>query len=311
MIDGRPSATALLVALSVAREGTRHGLPPDSRVLADTALAAAGGFWRLSGWLARHAAGRALLHALESVALPGLAEHHCRRKAWLWQHLLTLPHDHRTIWLGVGFDALALALQTHRPDIACVETDHSDTLALRRRLIDAPHRNTEALHLPGDAERLLRLCRSAPATLITEGLLMYLPPRPLLRLFRHLSELPSPPRLLFSALQPSRCNGRGFAKPQPLRDSWLLRHGEPFRWRLPPERLSRLLQRSGYVVDAAWDGVGFGEYLIAASHRSLLAASGVVVGWNGQQPDEVAIPIGHRTARLGEKQAVKRRNTCW
>lgn len=265
MIDGRPSATALLVTLSVAREGARHGLPPESMSLADATLASAGSFWRALGWLARHAMGRALLRGIESATLPGLAAHHCRRKAWLWQHLLALPQGHRTIWLGVGFDALGRALQTPRPDITRVETDYPDTLALRRRLIDDPHHTSEALRLPDDTERLLHLCRSAPATLIAEGLLMYLPPRPLLRLLKRLSELPSPPRLLFSALQPPTLDGRGFARAHPLGEHWLLRQGEPFRWRLLPERLTHLLQRAGYSIEVVWDGAGFGEYLIATT----------------------------------------------
>lgn len=272
MIAGRASATALLVALSVMREGVRHHLPAASIAMANAALGSARGIWRGLGWLARHAAGRAALRSFESFVLPGLATHHCQRKGQLWQHLLARPQGGRIIWLGVGFDALGRALQSHRPDIACVETDHPDTLAMRRLLIDDPHRRTEALQLPSDAEHLLHLCRSAPTTLIAEGLLMYLPPRPLLRLLRQLSRLPTPPHLLFSALEPTRLGGRGFARAQPIGERWLLRQGEPFRWRTSPQGLMRVLQHAGYGAELMWDGAGFGEYLITASPASRVTA---------------------------------------
>ncbi|WP_395795285.1 hypothetical protein [Aquimonas sp.] len=87
MIAGRPSATALLVALSVWRHGAAHGLPDASIRIAGEALTGARGIWP---WLRRCAATRVggwLLDRLESLLLPGLGAHHCRRKQWLWQAL--------------------------------------------------------------------------------------------------------------------------------------------------------------------------------------------------------------------------------
>ena len=264
MRDGQPSATALIVALSVVREGARHGLAADTCDLAAAALQRAGGPWRLLGWLARSAAGRLLLRVAELPSLPGLARHHCCRKAWLQRRLLAAPPTRDVVWLGVGFDALGRTLLRVQPRLRLLETDHPATLALRRALLGpAPGSTSAALRLPDAADALLRLCAARECTLVAEGLPMYLAPRPLLRLLRGLAALPMPPRLVFSALLPTSPHGRGFARPSRVVDRWLRGRGEPFRWRIAPTRLARLLATAGYSV-AARSEDSFGEYVIDA-----------------------------------------------
>ncbi len=316
MIAGRPSATALLVALSVWRLGAAHDLPDASIRTAGEALTGARGIWP---WLRRCAATRVggwLLVRLESLLLPGLAAHHCRRKQWLWQALSTRSDCQRWIWLGVGFGGLGRALRGQRfatdrvepglaeadpfgahliepgqletdlidrapikpapikPDL--IELDHPDSLALRRRLPliqSAPGIPMRPLNLPGDAASLQRLCSERPAIVVAEGLLMYLPPRPLLRLLRALARLPNPPELWLSALSPEHPQGLGFAQRRGLTRAWLSAHGEPFRWRIEPERLRALLRRHGYVTEQLWDGAGYGEFMLCARAVSGRAAT--------------------------------------
>jgi O-methyltransferase involved in polyketide biosynthesis len=265
MIAGRPSATALLVALSVLRCGGRYGLPGISLRVADDALRLAGGYW---GWLrrlARTRPGRRMLDTIETLALPGLANHHCARKRWLFERMRTFAPDLHPIWVGVGFDALGLALleRAHAPSI--MELDHPDSLRLREIIAPSSSRIVRhALSLPEDGERLLAICRERPSVLIVEGVAMYLPPRPLLRLLRRLAALPTPPRLLFSALAPISVDGRGFAAERGSTRRWLARQGEPFRWRCGAQRMLVLLQRLGYEANAVWEDGGFGEYAIDA-----------------------------------------------
>jgi hypothetical protein len=285
MIAGRPSATALLVALSVLRRGERHGLPHVSIALADAALRQAGGAWP---WLARcaHSAiGSWVLDAIEGIALPGLATHHCRRKRWLLERLRTLPSDARLLWLGVGFDGLGLALCDERSSRRMVELDHPDSLRLRRYALDglasgdtfdAAKRariDRSALTLPNESAHLIALCAqqkqhrdgiARPTTLVMEGVAMYLPPRDLVRLLRILAALPAPPRLVFTALEPTKASGRGFGTDRALTRRWLARRGEPFRWRCAASRLHTLLRRHGYAISASWDNDGYGEYAIDA-----------------------------------------------
>lgn len=271
MIAGRPSATALIVALSVARRGLAFALPAPSLRIATRALAAAGGGWRLLASLARYRAGAALLDTLERIALPGLATHHCRRKAWLLGRLRSLAPHTRILWPAIGFDGTGLSLLASRHDLRLHELDHPDTLRLRERIVGiAPGVSRSALHLPDDGSVLLDLCGASattPCVVVVEGLTMYLPARPLLRLLRALAALPSPPRLLFTALTPTRVRGAGFAAENGIARHWLSRHREPFLWRCPQERMQRLLRCLGYRIDDAWDGAGYGEYAIDALPR--------------------------------------------
>jgi O-methyltransferase involved in polyketide biosynthesis len=268
VIAGRPSATALLVALSVWRAGARYGLPDCAIRIAGEALLHAGGVWPWLRACARWAPGRWLLTALEALLLPGLAVHHCRRKRWLWEALQARAQARHLIWLGVGFDGLARALRARDPHLEVTELDHPDSLALRLQLpaVQAdPGLPLQPLALPDGAGTLVRLCAGAPAMLIAEGLLMYLRPRALLRLLRALARLSLPPLLWISALAPVHPGGRGFARAHGLTRRWLHARGEPFRWRLPPERLQALLRRHGFLTEALWTGEGYGEYVLCAA----------------------------------------------
>ena len=275
MIAGRPSATALMVALSVVRRGRAFALPDASLRIAAHALDAAGGGWRLLAGLARHRVGSALLDAIERLALPGLATHHCRRKQWLLQRLRRLAPGTRLFWPAVGFDGTGHALHAEashpdRHDLRLHEFDHPDTLRLRECIVgNTPGVSRSALRLPDDGGVLLDLCAaSGTSCLVVEGLAMYLPARPLLRLLRALAALPSPPRLLFTALAPTHRDGAGFAAENGIVRRWLARQREPFLWRCPQARMLGLLRRLGYRIDADWDGAGYGEYAIDAVPRA-------------------------------------------
>lgn len=268
MIAGRPSATALMVALSVLRRGRAFGLPDLSLRIAARALDSSGGGWRLLAALARNRAGAALLDAIEALALPGLAAHHCRRKQWLLQRLQRLAPGTCLLWPAVGFDGTGLALRTDRDDLRLHEFDHPDSLRLREHTIEtASGVSRSTLSLPDDGGALLDLCAAstAPCVVVVEGLAMYLPARPLLRLLRALAALPSAPRLLFTALAPTHADGTGFASENGVTRRWLSRQREPFLWRCPQARLQGMLRRLGYRIDASWDGAGYGEYAIDAT----------------------------------------------
>lgn len=273
MIPGRPSATALIVALSVARRGAAAGLPDTSLRIAARALDAAGRHWRWLGRLARHRSGRALLDLVERIALPGLAAHHCARKRWLLDRLRAMPPAGDLLWPAVGFDGTGASLAESHPRLRVREYDHPDTLRLRARIADTHARvSCTPIDLPDGIADLRAqgldegIDEGVAATLVAEGVAMYLPPRPLLRALRTLARWPVPPRLLLTALAPISTQGRGFSADSGLVRRWLSAHGEPFLWRCAPERLERLLQRHGYAIDARWNGAGYGEYALDARH---------------------------------------------
>lgn len=262
----QPSATAMLVAASVARHGVAHGLPAVAVDLAERALALGASHGSPVGLLARNRLGRVLLTALERVALPGLGSHHCARKAWLWERLQRKPAVERQIlWLGVGFDGLGRALASGAHDVHVIETDHPATLRLRRALVRDDAIKMAALELPAQLDALAAHCAERPTTVVCEGVLMYLHARTVMRALRALAALPEPPHLIFSVLDTLRPAGRGFRRPSNLVRQWLQFQGEPFRWRASPERVRSCLSAAGYVVAHQWHGNGFGEYAIEAS----------------------------------------------
>ncbi len=266
MTPGKPSATAMLVAASVARRGAAHGLPTPALRLAERALVLGAQQGSVLAALAGNRFGRCLLDAIEHIVIPGLATHHCARKAWLWRRLQRRQAgDGQLAWLGVGFDGLGRALVARGSNARVVETDHPDTLGLRRRLAGEHGVEMRGIELPAQLGALLAMCAAMPTTLICEGMLMYLPARDVVRTLHALAALPAPPRLIFSALDTLQPGGRGFRRPAAAVHRWLNRHCEPFRWRMRPDRVVRCLASVGYVEDGRWDGNDFGEYVIEAA----------------------------------------------
>ncbi|TCZ82601.1 class I SAM-dependent methyltransferase [Lysobacter sp. N42] len=264
MKPGAASATALLVATSLVRQGPTHGLPSVAVEVARRVVEAARGSW---AGLARHRPGRWLLALAERVILPGLAAHHCARKAWIWTRLRRRAvADGVVVWAGVGFDGLGRALLRHVPRVTVVETDHPDTLRLRRAWLGDDGVTLQAVALPHGIDTLAAACTGRPATLVCEGVLMYLARRDVVDMLRRLVALPAPPRLIFSALDTRETGGAGLRGHGTMARRWLDRHGEPFRWRARPASVQRCLARTGYRVTAQWDGCGFGEYVIEAEH---------------------------------------------
>lgn len=265
MTPGKPSATAMLVASSVARRGAEHRLPSLAVCLAEGALALGAQQGSLLASLAGHRFGRWVLDALEHMVLPGLAAHHCARKAWIWSRLQRRQaRDGQLVWLGVGFDGLGRALLERGSNVRVVETDHPDTLRLRRILVGGQGVEMRAIELPAQLGALLEICAATPTTLICEGVLMYLPARDVVRTLHALAALPAPPRLIFSMLDTRQPGGRGFRQPTATVQRWLDRHGERFRWRLRPDRVGRCLASFGYAVNGRWNGNNFGEYMLDA-----------------------------------------------
>jgi hypothetical protein len=213
-------------------------------------------------WLGRHRLGRLLLASLEWLVLPGLAAHHCARKAWLWQRL---PSKRRLLWLGVGFDGLGRALLASNGLARVIETDHPDTLRMRRELVSDGAAMMQALQLPAQLGELAAICSIGPTTIVCEGVLMYLPKRAVVRALRRLASLREPPRLIFTALDTTQQGGRGFRGTRPWVTRWLERQREPFRWRCSPARVRRCLRSAGYEIVDEWSGEGFGEYAVEAA----------------------------------------------
>ena len=262
MDDLRPSATALMVALSVLRRGRRHQLAPTVVEGAAHALRSASPGWRLLYRLALSARGRRLLDSLEAWLLPALADHHCARKRWLADRLRSEPSRQRWIWLGCGFDRSGrsllgeLAVAGQPAPLELIELDHPASRRLRQNamaeLDHEPGVQSLDFRWPDDWPMLLALAAERSSTLVLEGVAMYWSADQLMSCLSRLAQLPRPPRLLFTALAAEPSLGTV--------DRWLRLQREPFAWRLDSVDLRRQLAALGYHCTNDWRGHCLGEY---------------------------------------------------
>ena len=256
MDDRRPSATALMVALSMLRRGSRYALPAAVIDGAAQALRSASWGWRSLQRLAVSAPGRRLLDRVERALLPGMADHHCARKRWIAGRLRAAPISQRWLWLGSGFDCsgrvLAHELAAEQA-IHLFELDHPASRRLQWSETELqPRSHSLDFRWPDDTDTLLRLLDAEPSTLVLEGVAMYWSSEDLLSCLQQICQLTTPPRLLFTALAPQSTSIAV--------GGWLRLQREPFRWRETPEQLIELLQGLGYQCRDRWQGPCFGEF---------------------------------------------------
>ena len=161
-------------------------------------------------WLAASATNpvtRSLWRVVERFTLPGIMAHYCYRKRAIEErcrHAIALGVQ-RVVILGAGFGTLAMRLVREMSGIDFVEIDHpatqlAKTLALAKAGEVSPKNlqyfvcNRAIEPIPpevfGDGKTCL---------VIMEGLLMYLPPAEVARLFDELHKLAQGPlRIIFS-----------------------------------------------------------------------------------------------------------------
>ena len=213
---------------------------------------------RADRWLAASAAHpltRALWRGLERLTLPGIIAHYWHRKRWIESRCRDAIGEGfgRVIVLGAGFDTLGLRLAAGMRHVAVIEIDHPATQGAKRRalaghsaaLADNLHFvacdfGTEALPatLSGDHE---------DTVVIIEGVLMYLSPAAIVRLFAALRKVSGGRvRLLFSFMSAWPDGRSGFRPHSVLIERWLAWRKEPFTWALPPEAMADFLAAHGF-----------------------------------------------------------------
>lgn len=253
MKSAQASSTAKVIAASTIL------LASDSRTSAQVAPNAAALCQRLlSGsradrWLARsagHPLTRALWRWVERLTLPGIMSHYWHRKRWIESRCRDAITEgfQRVVILGGGFDTLGLRLSNELRQIDVIEIDHPATQGAKRQALAG---NTESL---SDNLRYvaLDLCvEPLPAILFTdskatifiiEGVLMYLSPADIARLFDSLRQLSGDRiRILFSFMTKWPDGGSGFRPHSWLIERWLAWRNEPFTWALEPQAMEDFL----------------------------------------------------------------------
>ncbi len=160
--------------------------------------------------------------------------------------------------LGAGYDTLGWRLAPELGGVRFFEIDHPATARLKAKGIDAmgPRAN---LHLIAEdlGERQLAEVldadaawdRAAPAVIVAEGLLMYLPPEAVGALFRQCAAVAGAGSRIAFTYVGRRADGRPDAGPW----TWLLLSalevgGEPWLWSIRPEELGAFLAENGWTV---------------------------------------------------------------
>lgn len=269
MKEDSPSATAQIVALNVAfiasSPGFGHLVDPETRALNAGLMgfSSRARFWLKIGgraWFQR------VFPVYESCVVPGMALHQVLRKLWLEEAVERSLKEgvRQVIVLGGGFDTLAARLARRHPSARFLEVDHPATQAVKRRALErAGYLGANLILTPQDFNRLpwqdahqglTGFSAGLPTIVLCEGVLMYLDPPAVDRLFVGLAALPVPSlRFAFTYMEP-RPDGRiAFAGASPLVSAWLRWRKEAFTWGLARQDLDGFLASRGFALEQAAD----------------------------------------------------------
>ena len=203
-------------------------------------------------------AGRILIRLIERCTIPGVIRHWNCRKRWFeqaWRRAHVDGFDTMVV-LGSGFDTLSLRVAIEPgASIRTIDVDHPATLAARRYGIagHVPQSHTLVEHDLGQSGLGVALGGAISADsstfVLIEGVLMYLEPGRVSRLFAELSSLKLRRlRVAFTFMECSESAPPAFRPRSRLVDLWLRWRGEPFRSGLDPDELKKWLEEQGFQL---------------------------------------------------------------
>jgi methyltransferase (TIGR00027 family) len=247
----RASSTAKLIAASTillaSDSQTATLVAPGARALCERFLSGSLAD-RMLATSASFAPTRVLWRMLERQVLPGIIAHYWHRKRWIERRCRQSIADgiHRIVVIGAGFDTLALRLASEFPHIEWVEIDHPATQRAKRSALGGePAQDVRfvAVDLSVDPLPIERFDDGRATLLIAEGVLMYLAPRAIDRLFQAIATLRAPARVVFSFMSKWPDGSTGFVPRSAWVERWLAWRREPFTWSIEPQRMGDFLQR--------------------------------------------------------------------
>lgn len=196
---------------------------------------------------------RSLAGFAESLAMPGFSLHYVLRKRFIEEAALQALAEgySQVVSLGAGFDTLAWRLHAKHPEPVFIEIDHPATSAVKRDALKGGGGNLHVLAVDlaeHDLEEVLKSFApfeaQRPTLYICEGVLPYLPPAAVEKLFSALKRLSgSGTRFVFTAVAPadSPNNNTGL-----LLKLYLKLLGEPLAFSLERADLAGFVARQGY-----------------------------------------------------------------
>ncbi len=167
---------------------------------------------RLLAASARHPLTRIFWRGVERMTLPGIISHYWRRKRWIekrCRHAIAEGFQ-RLVIIGAGLDTLGIRLARDFEQLEVLELDHPATQRLKRSALggkEPKNLTFEPLDLSKEALPLT-LLDNKPTLFILEGVLMYLSPDDVSRLFATLHQ-PRLQRVLIISTFMTRWRGFG------------------------------------------------------------------------------------------------------
>jgi len=253
MKPGEASSTAKLIAaatiLLASDRNTAPLVAPGAADLCRQLLS----LKRSDRWLARSAAHpvtRRIWRWMEQLTHPGIVAHYWHRKRWIEQRCrrAIFVGGERLIVVGAGFDTLGYRL-ARELGAEVLEIDHPSTQAAKHAALGDDVLQLIALDLATHALPRAVVENRKSAVVILEGVLMYLGPEAIDRLFASLRGMAAESlTVIFSFMTRWPDGTAGFRPRSWLVERWLALRGEPFDWAIEPEALGAFLEQRGFAL---------------------------------------------------------------
>lgn len=257
-----PSKTARKVALNIVTLGAKSGmeeiLPPGVVDATSELLVASDAVGKTAIRWSRSPRMVSVYEAFDWL-LPGQFVAFAHRKAFCEQQAREgiASGARQILVLGAGFDTLGWRLAPEFPDANFFEIDHPATARLKARGIAAMGQRHNLFLIAEDLgeaqlEKVLRANvlwdQDAPAVIIAEGLVMYLPPEAVRELFCQCAASTGADSRIVLSYIPTGADGRPDMGRWTGLMLWLQKvAGEPLLWSIRPEELGSFMEKSGWT----------------------------------------------------------------
>jgi len=263
MRKNRPSRTAPKIGAAIlyVAQDPRYAalLPPGLTVETERLLLAAGALkpWHLK--LARSRAYRWFVEGMIRKMAPGHLVYLALRKRFVQDEVESAlaAGASQVLIIGAGMDTLCLRLAPEHPDVTFVEVDHPASQGMKREAVDRISADRPNLHfvpadleaasLPEALEAVAGWDAAAPTVAVAEGLLEYLSPETVDRVFEGVAKATAPgSRFLFCYAHVDETGRVKIGKATRFHSAAMKMYGEGLHWGIREGELEAFLEARGY-----------------------------------------------------------------
>jgi methyltransferase (TIGR00027 family) len=259
----KPSKTARKVALNIVTLGAKPGMDevlPAGIVDATATLLVESGAVGATAVRWSRSRGMVSVYMAFDWMMPGQFEAFGHRKSFCERQVRDGigAGASQVLVLGAGYDTMGWRLAPEFPGVDFFEIDHPATARLKAKGIGAMGERSN-LHLIAEdlgKRQLVDVLHAndewnptAPAVIVAEGLLMYLPPEAVGALFDQCAAITGAGSRIAFTYVGTRADGRPDAGPWTRLVLWILKVGEePWLWSIRPEELGPFLNGNRWGI---------------------------------------------------------------